>query len=144
MFSIDPDDRVETIHPYDAGRALANAVTAPDVVGKTLIIAGGPSCRMRMRDYYRAFLEAAGIGTFPDTAYSRTSYHLDYYDTTESQALLRYQEHTFDDFARELRRRFFWQRLGATLVRPVLRPLLLRYSPVTGRRPAKPGLDHPA
>jgi UDP-glucose 4-epimerase len=136
MFSINPNDRMETLHPYDAGRALANAVNSPDVVGKTFIIAGGPNCRMLMRDYYRAFLEAAGIGAFPDTAYSRASYHLDYYDTTESQALLQYQQHTFDDFARELYRRLFWQRLGATLVRPALRALLLRYSPV-----AKPRRD---
>jgi UDP-glucose 4-epimerase len=138
MFSINPNDRMETLHPYDAGRALANAVSSPDISGKTLIIAGGPTCRMHMRDYYRAFLDAAGIGTFPDTAYSRESYHLDFYDTAESQALLRYQEHTFDDFARELRRRLFWQRLGATLVRPALRRLILRHSPVWQRRSAQP------
>ncbi len=138
MFSINPNDRMETLHPYDAGRALANAVTSPEIAGKTLIVAGGPSCRMLMRDYYRAFLEAAGIGAFPDTAYSRASYHLDYYDTTESQALLRYQQHTFDDFARELHQRLFWQRLGTTLVRPALRALLVRYSPVAKRRPTQP------
>jgi nucleoside-diphosphate-sugar epimerase len=134
MFSINPNDRMETLHPYDAGRALANAVASAEIAGKTLIVAGGPSCRMLMRDYYRAFLEAAGIGAFPDTVFSGASYHLDYYDTTESQALLHYQQRTFDDFAWELRRRLFRQRLGATLVRPALRPLLLRYSPVAHQK----------
>jgi nucleoside-diphosphate-sugar epimerase len=138
MFSINPGDRMEAVHPYDAGRALANAVNSPHIAGNTLIIAGGPSCRMLMRDYYRAFLDAVGIGTFPDSAYSQESYHLDYYDTAESQALLRYQQHTFDDFARELRRRFFWQRLGVALVRPALRAFLLRYSSFAQRGSAPP------
>jgi len=137
MFSINPNDRIEMLHPYDAGRALANAASSPDLVGKTLVIAGGPSCRVDMREYYRAFLVAAGIGTFPDRAYSHDSYHLDYYDTAESQALLRYQQHTFDDLARELYRRYKWRRLGATLVRPMLRGLLLRYSPVARQRVAR-------
>ena len=136
MFSINPNDRIEMLHPHDAGRALANAVSSPHVVGKTLIIAGGPSCRVDMREYYRAFLVAAGIGSFPDSAYSQESYHLDYYDTAESQALLRYQQHTFDDLARELYRRYRWRRLGATLVRPILRRLLLRYSPDAQKRAA--------
>jgi nucleoside-diphosphate-sugar epimerase len=131
MFAINPGDRMEMIHPADAGRALANAVSSTEVLGKTLLIAGGPSCRAHMRDYYRAYLDAAGIGAFPDTAFSHDSYHLDYYDTAESQALLRYQRHSFEDFTRDLRRHLFWQRQGARLVRPVLRHILLRYAPAT-------------
>jgi UDP-glucose 4-epimerase len=130
MFAINPGDRMEMIHPADAGRAVANAVSSTAVVGKTLLIAGGPSCRAHMRDYYRAYLDAAGIGALPDAAFSQDSYHLDYYDTAESQALLRYQQHSFEDFTHDLRRHLFWQRQGARLVRPVLRRILLRYAPV--------------
>jgi len=131
MFAINPDDRMEMIHPADAGRALANAVRSAEVVGKTLLIAGGPSCRTCMREYFRAYLDAAGIGAFPDAAFGQDSYHLDYYDTAESQALLRYQQRSFDDFTRDLRGHLFWQRHGARLVRPVLRQMLLRYRSVT-------------
>jgi hypothetical protein len=47
MFAISPGDRMEIIHPADAGRAVANAVSSAAVVGKTLLIAGGPSCQRR-------------------------------------------------------------------------------------------------
>jgi UDP-glucose 4-epimerase len=144
MFSISPNDRMEMLHPSDAGLALANAAATCEIWGKVLLIAGGPSCQITMRDYFRAFLDAAGLGSFPDVAYSRESYTVDWYDTAESQAILHYQQHSFADFARELRRRFFWKRLGATLVRPFLRRLLLRYAPAHQTRSARRRLSFSA
>lgn len=130
MFSIDPNDRMEMLHPADAGLALANAAQSPDVWGKTLIIAGGPRCRMTMRDYYQGYFDALGMGSMPAEAFKRESYHLDWYDTDESEALLHFQRHSYADFVAELRQRMAWQRFGVGLARPVVKWVLLRYSPV--------------
>lgn len=138
MFSVPLSDRVESIHPYDVALALANAVTSPEIWGKTLIIAGGSRCRMYMHDYYRGYLEAVGIGTFPEKYFATTSYHVDWYDTDGSQALLQYQRYSYEDFIRQYRRKVTLLRWGATLVRPILRLIILQYS-ATGRLRGKPG-----
>ena len=137
MFAIPLSDRIETIHPYDAALALANAVVSPDVWGKTLIIAGGPRCRMHVRDYYQGYFEAAGIGLPAAENFATTSYHLDWYDTDESQALLHYQRYSFEDFIRQCRRNLTLVRWGATLVRPIIRLAMVQYS-ATGAFGAQP------
>jgi UDP-glucose 4-epimerase len=145
MFAIPLTDRIETIHPYDAALALVNAVVSPDVWGKTLIIAGGPRCRMLVRDYYRGYFDAAGVGLLPAENFATTSYHLDWYDTDESQALLHYQRHSYEDFILQCRRNLKLVRWAMKLVRPVVRLAMLRYAD-TGKfqpqpvvQPAKSG-----
>ena len=130
LFAIPLTDRIEVIHPYDAAMALANAVTSQEIWGKTLIIAGGMRCRMLVRDYYQGYLEAMGIGLFPADRFATTSYHLDWYDTDESQAMLHYQCYSYEDFIHQCRRNLTLVRWGATLVRPLLRHLLLHYGSV--------------
>ena len=138
MFSVPLTDRVESIHPYDVALALANTVASPEVWGKTLIIAGGSRCRMHMRDYYWGYLEATGVGTFSDKHFATTSYHLDWYDTDESEDLLHYQRYSYEDFIRQYRRKSTLLRWGATLARPIVRLIVLQYS-ATGLFRGKPG-----
>ena len=137
MFSIPLTDRIETIHPYDAALALANAIVSQDVWGKTLIIAGGSRCRMQVRDYYQGYFEAAGIGFFPAQYFATTSYHLDWYDTDESQALLQYQRYSYEDFIRQYRRNLTLVRWGVRLVRPIIRLAIRQYA-ATGVFGAQP------
>jgi uncharacterized protein YbjT (DUF2867 family) len=129
MFAIPPSDRMECIYPEDAALALANAVSSPAVWGRTLIVSGSKSCQMTFADYYRGYLDAAGIGTFDPKYFGTEHYHLDWYDTAESEALLHYQRHSFADFTREVRRRQRLTRIGVFFVRPFVRAFLLRYSP---------------
>ena len=138
MFAVPLTDRVETIHPYDAALALANAVTSQEVWGKTLIIAGGPRCRMLMRDYYRGYLEGAGIGMLPANRFTTTSYHLDWYDTDESQALLHYQRYSYEEFLREYRRSMTLLRWAATAFRPLVRRIMLHYAPPPDHQNGQP------
>lgn len=138
MFTVPLTDRVEMIHPYDAALALANAVKSQEVWGKTLIIAGGPRCRILMRDYYQGYLEAAGIGMLPANRFATTSYHLDWYDTDESQALLHYQRYSSEEFFRESRRQMTLLRWASTAFRPLVRRIMLHYAPP----PAQKGIQH--
>ena len=137
MFAIPLSDRIEMLHPYDAGLALANAVTSSEVWGKTFIVAGGQRCRMLMRDYYQAYLDALGVGAFPARYFATTSYHLDWYDTDESQALLHYQRHSHEDLVHHCHSAMTLLRRIITPIRPLARLFVLQYSAagLFGERP---------
>jgi UDP-glucose 4-epimerase len=137
MFAVPLTDRIEMIHPYDAALALANAVKSQDVWGKTLIIAGGPRCRILMRDYDQGYLEGAGIGMLPANRFTTTSYHLDWYDTDESQALLHYQRYSSEEFFQAFRRNMTLLRWAATAFRPLVRRIILHYAPPPDHQDAR-------
>ncbi len=128
LFEIDPKTRMEYVHPRDVALAQVRAVSAPGALGKILMIAGGESCRMTFKDFYAAIFDASGVGALPAEAYGTRVYYCDWVDTTESQAILGYQEHTFDDFIREFRRETRWTRPIVRFFSPLIRRYLLRYS----------------
>jgi nucleoside-diphosphate-sugar epimerase len=129
MFRLPPDTRFEMIHPADAGLAVARAVAEPAVWGRTFNIGGGARCQMRYRDYLGAFLDAMEIGRFPDEAFSTEPYCTDWLDTDESQRLLGYQRHGFEDVVRETAALLGFRRPLARIFRPVVRAGILRMSP---------------
>lgn len=128
LFGIDPRTRLEYVHPRDVALAQVRATTAPDAPGKILMIGGGESCRMTFKDFYAAIFGASGVGEFPAEAYGDTPYYCDWVDTTESQAILGYQQHTFDDFIREFRHESRSTRPLVRLLSPFVRRYLLQYS----------------
>ena len=65
MFAIDPGTQVEYVDCRDAGLARARAVSCDEAVRKILLIGGGKSCQIRMRDLYDAALDALGVGSYP-------------------------------------------------------------------------------
>lgn len=129
FFAIDPDTRLEYLHPRDAGLAQARAITSPGASRKVLLIGGGTRCQITMGALNDAFLEAVGIGALPRSAFGSQPFYTDWMDTEESQRLLRYQRHHFGDFQAEMRRRLRWQRPAVRLLRGPIRWWLLRYSP---------------
>ncbi len=128
LFSIDPDTRLEWVHPEDVALAQVRAINTPAAFGKILMIGGGEGCQLTFRELYGAMFDATGVGLFPREAYAKGPYYCDWLDTSESQALLRYQQTSFDDFIGELahasRRSRPWVRTFA----PMIRRLMLRYS----------------
>ncbi len=129
MFGIGLDNRIEAIHGDDVGLAIANALETPQVWGRVLFIGGGPSCQLTYRDYLSRLLSAMGVGPLPESAFSTAEYVTDWLDTAESEALLHYQRHTFDDIARALSDRVGWRRRAAATASPLVRAFLLRLSP---------------
>ncbi len=133
FFAIDPATRVEFVDPRDAGLAQTRAVACEDAIGKILLIGGGRSCQIRMRDLYDAALNALGVGSFPDSAYGGEPYYTDWMDTEESQRLLRYQRYGFALYQDSLMQRM---RRLRRMVRPLRRPIrrfMLLHSPTMGR-----------
>ena len=129
MFEVPLAQRIECVHARDVALALTNAVTCDRVLGRTLLIGGGSTCQVHVRELVTRGLDAMGVGALPDEAFSTTPYHTDWLDTSESQRLLDYQRHSFDDFVREIPRTFGPWRAVIRLARPLLRWLILRQSP---------------
>jgi nucleoside-diphosphate-sugar epimerase len=129
MFRVPLATRIEMIHPADAGLAVARAVGSFGVWGRTLNVGGGARCQLAYRDYLGAFLDAMGIGRLPDEAFSTEPYCTDWLDTEESERLLSYQRHGFDDVVRETAALLGWRRPLTRLLRPLVRAAILRMSP---------------
>jgi nucleoside-diphosphate-sugar epimerase len=95
--------KVEFIHLHDAALAVANCVGNASALGKIWQIAGGSTWRTTGQGYSDAICGAFDTpletATFMDTPNWPA-----WYDTTESQAGLSYQQHTFDDFIAELQK----------------------------------------
>jgi len=129
MYDVPLNNRMEFVHTRDVGFALARAVTTRQVWGKTLLIGGGPECQLVYREIARGVLDAAGVGMLPDEAFASKQFCTDWLDTSESQRILGYQQHTFSDYLRELRLRLGLRARLARLFRPLVRAYLLRRSP---------------
>jgi nucleoside-diphosphate-sugar epimerase len=128
MFDVPLDVPVECLHARDAGRCLANAVGSDAVWGRTLLIGGGPSCRVRHRDLVDATMQASGVGKLPEHAFTLEPYYLHWMDTTDSQHLLDYQRTSFANHVTELHQSLRRQRALVTLLRPLVRRFVLSHA----------------
>jgi len=107
LYSIPLKNRVEFCHPDDAALATVNSVKNFELVkGDTLIIAGGPSQQMLYEDMLRAILGTFGLPLPPRHKFAEEPYALDWYDTSRSQELLKFQQKTLDDYSRDLANQF--------------------------------------
>jgi nucleoside-diphosphate-sugar epimerase len=129
MFEIGPDNRIETLHADDAGLAIANALDAPQAWGRVWFIGGGESCQLTYRDYLARMLAAMGIEPLPDEAFADNEYATDWLDTAESQELLQYQRHSYDDITKVVAASLGWKRHLAAAASPLARAAILRLSP---------------
>lgn len=129
MFEVPLAQRIEFLHTYDAGLAIANAVSSSEVWGKILHLGGGERCQMLFRDYLGKALAAAGLPMPPESAFTTAQFHTDWLDTEESQRLLQYQRHTYEDFLDHLRRELGYRRYLGKLFGPLVIRRLLRQSP---------------
>jgi len=89
--------RIEYVCRADVAAALVACVGEPRAVGRTLNIAGGATWRMRGAEYVAQINERMGLDA-EDGAYLTAPGAFDWYDTTESQALLGYQRTGFEQF----------------------------------------------
>ncbi len=143
MFEVRMDDRMEYLAPMDAGASVAAAALKPGIEGKTMLVAGGPSCQVTGRQFMTESFSALGIGMLPESAFTQIPFHCDFMDTEESERLLHYQKHSFRETLALQKRALGWRRLFVPLFRPIIRRKLLAMSPYyhheLGRRvPARP------
>jgi len=102
MFTVPLDNRVEYCHPNDTASAIFNAIKNFDTVkGNILVISGGPEQRMLYKDIIRSMMGIMGLPLPPARKFTTEPYYLDWYDTTKSQELLKFQRHTFSDYLKD-------------------------------------------
>jgi short-subunit dehydrogenase len=128
MFDVPLNNRIEFVHTRDVGLAVANAVSSEEVWGRTLLIGGGPDSQFHFGEMAERLLEAMGVGMLPREAFASTPFCTDWLDTTESQQLLDYQKHGFDDYVEEVSALMGAKRHLVRAFRPFVRFALLRRS----------------
>ncbi len=145
--AIPRDNRVHMVDARDVALAFANAADRiDDVTGKVLLIGGNESYVLRHSSVQDDMLDAVGLGRLgpgvnlpgnpaDDHGWSFT----DWFDTTESQALLGYQQHNWSDTLDWVRtshsRRRMLLRSAAPLARPLIRAALAWRQRRDGRGP---------
>ncbi len=129
LFEISLHNRMEFTHTRDVGVAVANAATCNEVWGKTLLIGGGPRCQLTYGEIVAGVLNALGIGMLPEAAFAAKPFATDWVDTTASQQLLHYQQHTFNDYLQDMIALVGARRLLIKMARPFVRHWLLKKSP---------------
>jgi nucleoside-diphosphate-sugar epimerase len=96
-----PEQRVELVHRDDVVTAIHHATTARAARGKIFNIAGGVTWQMTGREYVERLYDLMGVP--PEEATFRTSPGwVDWYDTQESQQLLRYQNTPYGTFLAQI------------------------------------------
>ena len=123
LLAVRPDNPFEYIHPKDVALAMCRAASSLEARNRILLLGGGPSCRINQRQFLGTAFDALGI-PLPAACHGSDGYYTHWMDTTESQALLRFQQHDFADYQKEMRDRLRTLRIGLWPLRGLLRPLL--------------------
>jgi nucleoside-diphosphate-sugar epimerase len=97
-----PEQRVELVHRDDAVTAIHHATTSPEVHSKILNIAGGQAWQMAGRHYVERLYDLMGV-PHEEAKFRDTPGWVDWYDTEESQRLLRYQNTPYETFLGQIK-----------------------------------------
>jgi len=98
------EQRLEMVHRDDVVTALFKALITPAARGKTLNIGGGPTWQIHGRQYVADHFELLGVPV--EMASFRGEDEpgwVDWYDSTEAQQLLDYQQNSYENYLNTLR-----------------------------------------
>ncbi|MCV7381243.1 oxidoreductase [Mycobacterium alsense] len=130
--SMPRDNRIHAVDARDVALAFANGVDrGADISGKVLLIGGNESYVKLQRDLEDDVMAGLGLGRLgpsvslpgdpgDDRGWSFTGW----FDTTESQALLGYQEHDWPETVAWVAASQGHLRIALRVLGPVLRPLM--------------------
>ncbi len=128
------DGRLQTVDVRDVAHAFAASTTA-DVVGRTLLIGGDDSHRLRQGEIGASTAAAMGlVGALPpgrpgDPAEDDGWFATDWMDTATAQEVLGHQHYSWPKLLAETAEKSGWKRYPLRLVAPLAREFLERRSP---------------
>jgi nucleoside-diphosphate-sugar epimerase len=96
-----PDQRVELVHRDDVVSAIHQATSAPGARGKVFNIAGGPTWQITGREYVGRLYDLLGV-PIEEATFRISPGWVDWYDTQDSQELLRYQNTPYGTFLAQI------------------------------------------
>jgi hypothetical protein len=132
------DGRIQTVDVRDVATAMAAATTA-GVAGRTLMIGGDDSHRVRQHELAAVMTAATGLeGGIPeglpgDPADDAAWFATDWMDTAPAQEALDFQHHSLPAMVAEARSHAGWSRFAMRLLAPVVHEVMARRSPYRGR-----------
>ena len=131
IFDISPDCRIEYVHPQDCALGFANAVDTDESIKRILLLGGGESCQVNGLDFNNGLISALNVPPMPRDVFDpgKPSFYGDYMDTAESQRILQYQQHSFQDAIAESAQAYGAIRHAIKIVGPAVRFFMVRQSP---------------
>ncbi|HSB95453.1 MAG TPA: NAD(P)-dependent oxidoreductase [Spongiibacteraceae bacterium] len=131
VFNTPASSRIEFVHFEDVGLAFANAVNCDAAIRRILFIGGGASCQLEAFDFYTGMFKTRGIEGIPRSAFKpgQPLFFGDWLDTKESQALLKFQRHSLQDFYAWATKKAGIKRYLIKLIAPLARKEILKQSP---------------
>jgi nucleoside-diphosphate-sugar epimerase len=96
------DQRVEMVHRDDVVDALFAAAIEPAAAKKVFNVGGGPTWQLTGNDYVNDFYGFMGAPA-DEAVYRDTPGWVDWYDTGESQRILKYQNRSYQHYSDEMR-----------------------------------------
>ncbi len=132
MRSMPGDNQIHIVDARDVALAFANGVDREaTIAGKVLLIGGNESCVMLQRDLQDDLMAATGLGrlgpsaTLPgDPGDDRGWSFTGWFDTTEAQALLDFQDHDWSQTVAWIAESQGHMRTVLRVLGPILRPTL--------------------
>lgn len=124
MLNTHPDCRIEFIHPKDVAQAMVNAVANEEAIGNKYFLGGGKNCQSTWVDFNALIFEAIGLGKPDRNLYKQDPFYTDWMDTEESQRVLQFQKHTLQDLENEYKKKFWWLRILAFPIRPLITKMI--------------------
>lgn len=112
---------LEPVHVEDVATALYHALTRDKAARKIFIISGGKKNQMTYKEYIfrslSAIAEDMKESDIPWEKFAENNQFLQWYDTTESQAILTYQSRSMDDYIRDMRAAMpWWKKLAVKIL----------------------------
>ncbi len=131
IFDIGVDARIEYVHPADCALAFANAVACDEAIGKHLLLGGGKSCQCTGKEFNDSIMGAYGIPPLPNDIFKKgiPAFYGDFLDTTESQRLLQFQQHSLKESFEQTRKSFGFLYYVVRALGPIIRPIMAARSP---------------
>ena len=134
MYEIPLDSKIELLHISDVGLAFANAINNQDIWNKVLHIGGGPTARTSYEAFVQGSLETMGIGALPIQAFGGELYHTCYMSSEDSNQLLNYQQHSFQDILEDMKKNHRMKSFLAKIFQKPIRNILVKKSPYYKKR----------
>ena len=96
------DQRIEFVHRDDVVTALCNAAMMREAKGSVFNIAGGATWRTRGKNYVKDYYDLLGV-PIEEARFQERPGWCDWYDTKESQRILRYQSTSYQVYLGQIR-----------------------------------------
>jgi len=96
------DQRIEFVHRDDVVTALCSSVCEEAAKGQVFNVAGGASWRKSGRSFVADYYGLLGV-PIEEASFQESPGFFDWYDTTQSQRVLRYQNTSYEDYLQQIR-----------------------------------------